>query len=160
MNQATEKLQATGLTQHDLDQFKKYFAVSLTSKPTPEIKQEREAAIQLLKNKLHHGQVFFEVSQNRDGISKLYFLGWIKLIDGSEVAVFQNRHLVENRANLFRDLRDVDNAPLTGYYLTRDEAEAALADLYKRKLDALTAKQGCGCGIDHDEEHSFAVPGA
>lgn len=164
MNQTAKpetKLNPIGLTKHDIDQFKTYFAVSLVKANNPEESKARQAAIDLIKQKIKHKQVFFEVSENRDGINKLYFLGWVKLVDGSEVAVFQNRHLVVNRANFLRDLRECESAPLTGYYLTRQEAEQALADLYTRRLEALKADRGCGCGIDHGENEAiFEVPGA
>lgn len=164
MNQTAKpenKLNPTGLTKHDIDQFKTYFAVSLVKANNQTEAKARQAAIDLLKQKIKPKQVFYEVSENRDGINKLYFLGWVKLLDGSEVAVFQNRHLVVNRANFLRDLRECESAPLTGYYLTREEANAALAGYFARKLETLKADRGCGCGIDHGENETiFEVPGA
>lgn len=153
-------IKQTGLTQHDLDQFKSNFVVPLVKEFTPNLQRKRQDAAELLKKKIKRMQVFFQVRDDRQGVEKLYFLGWVVCVDGREVALFQRNHEVITRASLLRDIRDVDNAPLTGYYLTKTEAEKALADFYRRKLDALQGDSCCnhGKGVEHGDH--FPVPGA
>jgi len=81
-------------------------------------------------------------------------------MDGREVALFQRNHEVISRASLLRDIRDVDNAPLTGYYLTSKEAEKALADFYRQKLSALQAGTCCNHGKGVERGDPFPAPGA
>lgn len=148
-----EPLEPTGLNAHDVNQFKDAYTTPTIGSITNNITDLRLRALDLFKKKVRHGQVFYEVSSTRDGIRKLSFIGWIKLLNGSESAVFQIGHAIETRSTFLRDLRDADNAPLTGYYLERTEAEKALADYYRLRLDALEHKPGHTCKLEHGDYH-------
>ncbi|AUR95978.1 hypothetical protein NVP1215B_060 [Vibrio phage 1.215.B._10N.222.54.F7] len=138
-------LEPTGLMQHDIKQFTDCFVSPVGSSVNQSLTTKRQNATLLFKQKLRHGQVFFELTEGRDGINKLTFLGWITLVNGSQAAIFQNGHAVISRSSFLRDLRDTANAPLTGYYLDRHDAERVLADFYEQRLNALRA------GHDHGD---------
>ncbi|QNJ59164.1 hypothetical protein [Vibrio phage vB_ValS_PJ32] len=149
MSTKPERIKPTGLTNLDLEQCRELYAVPVVNAFTLEMNQKRKAATDLLKIKIKPKQVFFVVSKGRDSIEKITFLGWVKLVDGTDGAIFQRRQGVEHRPGFLLGILRNNQAPLEGYYLERAEAEQALKNYYENRIADLTERSCCSCGADH-----------